>query len=1462
MKSTSFQIGIIEATKGSVQKRILNVNGEPVKDKNHDLGITQGKARALTVNGLAGLSDLLQSVRVNEALTLGIPANDGLNHVLPKRKVEPLKKVQTLSTKNFISRSLKYYRWPDASARLLDHDSEPGQPELNAEQFWNALCICVPELTGIGRVVTDSTSSSIYDRATGKCLKPATGHHTYLIARGDNEKLKRILHTYTWLNGFGFHKFSAPNEQTGVPAILERTLLDLTVFSPERLVYEAGAIVPDEFEQRRPAPRVYPGDVLDIDALPEPTDEELAEVKRLVSESKAKLDEQRPKRVVEHICKQRTSIAPEQAERIARERIQSVERGTLSPDHLLYLSNGQVIKAGDIGPEHHGQTLCDPQEPSYRGGRSDVAMIHCDRKGKWTITSFAHGFHKYRPALFHVEPKPETFAEKLVRRINKPELIERTQVAHPIGYDIPSDPKELCAVAGQWVNMLGTAPKQRPQPEAKAQQHHAKAIKKCHALERKRVLAAVERASLLSYAHDYPQKQFPADNSYNALIYYTSLGNEAKAMFARYRNLAVRVGKGFDWVDGELEYGPYPLASEGIKAYKQALEAISYRKKANAEHKQQCGLAGKWYNLAVSNGQDIGVGHGPAPSPEDGASGFADRIEQCKAVVFKQAKSRVEYDRDVINPGDRAFDADVLDSLLRDDRPVVISGGTGGGKTELATQLAERLAISTQPPIKTYGVSPTQVLSIEMAERFSSKGIEMASSADKSGNFQPFKSSAVPSESIWKLKNSLIHFLAADEPDAWLERILSGMLGDAADLNLAQLQEMVRKIPYQFWLNADINPLTVELLSELAGQRPEVVNLVRQQEARPITVKHYLDGEGFSPEHGPYTISGSWHLYQSFVDVAKAGKRVLLLAGSVDKARALRNELRKTGIRIELRDGRYCPKEQRLGFAKKPDALTGRANVVILSRLAETGIDLQSDFDAVYCCVSPQMSARSTYQFISRSRSLLRGDTPELHIYLPTIAQIGLDAMDPVAIADEVRATNKAYLKLIKRDTSDISKKLEAINWAIDWSSRYQADEARNTYFRNELLADKWEELGWSAVDVLYPMEKSDCGSFPEEMPIKEAIEKGVLDQAKTRSKCISRGKRELHLYPQEYQSKLTDNAESGWILSCKRRKLELAALLPDSALEDWQVIHDLEMDRDLLPQALLRGAIGLTPDSDNCELLADYIQSGHLDTARLYGPMEGLKGMKRSKTLITWAIADLCAGSPFLKRVLAGDDRIDITQEDTNEFAALLGKYEDILNLWCSKFMGRKFCWTEDAISVVLKFLDKLLGIKSAPVGQERLEVDGEVKRCRVVHTALSESGLDAIAKREEEKGEGESLASIKDRLARLVGHAKSALTGWRKKITEISKHCDERDLGAGTLNSRSKKESLEFSVPRHGPPLPTGRLGGLLTKIHACQDGFDLRLLDFNYDSSERQEAWDWILANAPDEAKRVTSLLAASA
>ena len=390
---SELEIGVIRAIKGSVQKRILNVDGKPVKDSAHNLGIAQGRARKESVNGLYGLAELLKGLRSNESLTLGTHGRELPVTVLTREK----SKESNSKGNHTISRTLDNYSWPEQHAVLLDHDPEPGQPELNADEFWKALIDCVPELASIGRLVTVSTSSAIYDKATGECLKPATGHHTYLAVRGDIEKLKRLLEVRTWLNGKGFHKLATPNAQNGTQAILKRTLIDLTVFSPERLVYEAGAILPDEWEQRRPAPVVHDGAILDIATLPNITPEEQALFDALVKQSWDAADCDRKSRLVVHIKKENPGIKPSQAKKQATKLITAADRGTLDKDHALYLSNGQIITAGEIGPEHHGLTLHDPQEPTYRGGRGDVAKIFCAEPGSWTINSFAHGGCKYRP---------------------------------------------------------------------------------------------------------------------------------------------------------------------------------------------------------------------------------------------------------------------------------------------------------------------------------------------------------------------------------------------------------------------------------------------------------------------------------------------------------------------------------------------------------------------------------------------------------------------------------------------------------------------------------------------------------------------------------------------------------------------------------------------------------------------------------------------------------------------------------------------------------------------------------------------------------------------------------------------------------------------------------------------------------------------------------------------------------
>ena len=471
-------------------------------------------------------------------------------------------------------------------------------------------------------------------------------------------------------------------------------------------------------------------------------------------------------------------------------------------------------------------------------------------------------------------------------------------------------------------------------------------------------------------------------------------------------------------------------------------------------------------------------------------------IERAKKTVFAATTAGVEYDQAIKNTGG-AFDEATLENLMQITAPILVGGETGGGKTELGTQLAAYA--KEQNDGLTYGaIAPTQVLSVQVAERFEQKGLPMESTAIiGKGEGSGKKPKALPAESLWKSKGNQLDFLAADEPDQWVPRVLTGILGDAADANLAVFRDLARNIPHQLWMNADPNPITADLIGELSGRKPMIIDLQREQAKKPVSVDWYRDGLN---EKG-LPILGSGKLYQDFINAGRRGEKALLLAGSVKKARAIRNRLRKHGIKVLLKDGKYAPKEQRLGFALAPEKAMQNHDVVILTRLVETGLDLQKDFDAVYVALSPKMEARSAYQFLSRSRSLLRGDTSRLCIYSPDNTLTGIEQLSPKYWEERLKSENKIYTGLLRGDTSKVFTKLGAIEWAIGYQARYKADSARQTFFRNELLRAKFRSLGWKIENEFSPNKTS---------PLSEILKKEVFHADWMEATCTARGHRSI----------------------------------------------------------------------------------------------------------------------------------------------------------------------------------------------------------------------------------------------------------------------------------------------------------------------------------------------------------------
>jgi hypothetical protein len=118
--------------------------------------------------------------------------------------------------------------------------------------FWPALVGVCPGLARSARLLRTSTSAGLWRTDTGEKFTGSGGLHVYLpVADGaDIPRFLRALHDRCWLAGLGWIALSKSG------AYLERSIIDVAVGTPERLVFEGEPIIEPPLAQdkegRRP----------------------------------------------------------------------------------------------------------------------------------------------------------------------------------------------------------------------------------------------------------------------------------------------------------------------------------------------------------------------------------------------------------------------------------------------------------------------------------------------------------------------------------------------------------------------------------------------------------------------------------------------------------------------------------------------------------------------------------------------------------------------------------------------------------------------------------------------------------------------------------------------------------------------------------------------------------------------------------------------------------------------------------------------------------------------------------------------------------------------------------------------------------------------------------------------------------------------------------------------------------
>jgi hypothetical protein len=411
---TDMQITLLAKNDGPLTKRIsLAVDGSLQSDASACV-MTRGIARRFQFDGVEELAAAIARLRPNEALALG-----ALRTGLPDQvEIVTKRQLNGADHPGIIARTEAYidFRPGKPALGLIDYDTKGMPADVAARVaelggLWPALVSVIPALASLSRIERRSTTSGLYHADTGERLAGSNGQHIYLAVQdgADIERFLKTLHLRCWLAGLGWLMIGAGGQ------LLERSIVDRVVGSPERLVFEGSPVLVPPLAQDADArrPFAFSGDLLDsVAACPPLTILELARLREVRAKEAARL--------MPAAAKARKAFIDQQSERLSQRTgltanfaARVIERqcaGILLPGVELPFDDEDLAGAtvadvlADPG-RFEDATLADPLEGIEYG--TGKAKIMCRADGTVWIHSFAHGRTVYQLRFDHRTAKGE-----------------------------------------------------------------------------------------------------------------------------------------------------------------------------------------------------------------------------------------------------------------------------------------------------------------------------------------------------------------------------------------------------------------------------------------------------------------------------------------------------------------------------------------------------------------------------------------------------------------------------------------------------------------------------------------------------------------------------------------------------------------------------------------------------------------------------------------------------------------------------------------------------------------------------------------------------------------------------------------------------------------------------------------------------------------------------------------------
>ena len=393
------EITVFEKVGGPLTKCIALRNGKIANDSSA-CRMANGFARRVTIDNVQSLAGLINGFKSNEAYALG-RLKDGLSDRVQVVRKDDLNGAEDPAV---IARTLDYlaFNKDEPGLVLLDFDTKGisaatlRRIEECGGDFFGAVCEVLPALETVACVERASTSSGLRDRETGEAFSGSGGRHVVVpvVDAADIPRFLSDLHDRCWLAGLGWGMVSAAG------SFLERAIIDKSVGSPERLIFEGAPIVEPPLEQTGRNAVAHDGFILDTRLCPPLTDDEKTKVLELKAAEERRLlperQQVRAKWSVGHIARLIATGMPEAEARaqvdrwIDRKELTDVFPLPFDDPKLAGATVANVLAAPD---RFIGKTMSDPFEgPDY--GRCK-AILYRRMNGSLFISSFAHGGCRY-----------------------------------------------------------------------------------------------------------------------------------------------------------------------------------------------------------------------------------------------------------------------------------------------------------------------------------------------------------------------------------------------------------------------------------------------------------------------------------------------------------------------------------------------------------------------------------------------------------------------------------------------------------------------------------------------------------------------------------------------------------------------------------------------------------------------------------------------------------------------------------------------------------------------------------------------------------------------------------------------------------------------------------------------------------------------------------------------------------